>query len=76
MPKSYPIALPDFSTESTNTSMSSTEVSTFAVLYGLLLAGVLPRPKRPLATLAIYWHFVDIVWVLVLTVVYILPRFL
>jgi cytochrome c oxidase subunit 1/cytochrome c oxidase subunit I+III len=23
----------------------------------------------------IYWHFVDIVWVFVLTVVYIFPRF-
>jgi heme/copper-type cytochrome/quinol oxidase subunit 3 len=26
--------------------------------------------------IGIYWHFVDIVWVLVLTTVYILPRFL
>jgi cytochrome c oxidase subunit 1/cytochrome c oxidase subunit I+III len=42
----------------------------FAVLFGLLWARVLPKPKRPLATLAIYWHFVDIVWVVIFSVVY------
>jgi heme/copper-type cytochrome/quinol oxidase subunit 3 len=41
-----------------------------AVLYGLLFARALPQPRRPLATLAIYWHFVDIVWVVIFSVVY------
>jgi heme/copper-type cytochrome/quinol oxidase subunit 3 len=41
-----------------------------AVLYGLLSAGVLPSPKRPLTTLAIYWHFVDVVWVFIFCIVY------
>jgi cytochrome c oxidase subunit I len=41
-----------------------------AVLYGLLLAKMLPKPHRPLATLAIYWHFVDAVWVVIFSVVY------
>jgi heme/copper-type cytochrome/quinol oxidase subunit 3 len=41
-----------------------------AVLYGLLSAGVLPSPKRPLATLTIYWHFVDVVWVFIFCIVY------
>jgi heme/copper-type cytochrome/quinol oxidase subunit 3 len=41
-----------------------------AVLYGLLVARSLPVPKRPLATLAIYWHFVDIVWVFIFCIVY------
>jgi heme/copper-type cytochrome/quinol oxidase subunit 3 len=41
-----------------------------AVLYGLVLAGILKKPKRPLATLAIYWHFVDAVWVVIFSIVY------
>lgn len=40
------------------------------VLYGLLAKRVLPIPKRPLATLAIYWHFVDVVWVFIFCIVY------
>jgi cytochrome c oxidase subunit 1/cytochrome c oxidase subunit I+III len=41
-----------------------------AILYGLLAARLLPQPKRPLATLAIYWHFVDVVWIFIFSVVY------
>jgi cytochrome c oxidase subunit 1/cytochrome c oxidase subunit I+III len=41
-----------------------------AVLYSLLVARSLPVPKRPLATLAIYWHFVDVVWVFIFCIVY------
>jgi cytochrome c oxidase subunit 1/cytochrome c oxidase subunit I+III len=33
------------------------------------------NPPPALAMVGIYWHFVDIVWVFVLTVVYIIPRF-
>ncbi|HEX4086652.1 MAG TPA: cytochrome c oxidase subunit I [Chthoniobacteraceae bacterium] len=48
------------------------------IVLGLMLAGDFSadRPPPALAMLGIYWHFVDIVWVLVLTVAYILPRFL
>lgn len=31
-------------------------------------------PSTAIATAGIYWHFVDVVWVCVFTVVYILPR--
>jgi heme/copper-type cytochrome/quinol oxidase subunit 3 len=41
-----------------------------ALLYGLLAARLLPTLKRPLATLAIYWHFVDVVWVFIFGIVY------
>jgi cytochrome c oxidase subunit I len=40
------------------------------ILCGLLFAKLLPAPKRPLATLAIYWHFVDVVWVFIFCIVY------
>jgi cytochrome c oxidase subunit 1/cytochrome c oxidase subunit I+III len=40
------------------------------VLWALLVAGALPAPRRPLATLAIYWHFVDVVWVFIFCIVY------
>jgi heme/copper-type cytochrome/quinol oxidase subunit 3 len=33
------------------------------------------RPGEALSTAAIYWHFVDIVWIAVFTVVYVLPKF-
>ena len=45
------------------------------VLLGLALAG--DSKKRPwpgLDAVGLYWHFVDVVWVFVLSVVYILPR--
>jgi len=48
------------------------------IVLGLAMAGDFSDGRRPpaLAMVGVYWHFVDIVWVLVLTVVYILPRFL
>ena len=33
------------------------------------------RSGRALGVAAIYWHFVDIVWIVVFTVVYVLPKF-
>ncbi len=33
------------------------------------------RPSSVISTVAIYWHFVDIVWIFVFTVVYVLPHF-
>jgi heme/copper-type cytochrome/quinol oxidase subunit 3 len=45
------------------------------VVLGLALAGDFKaRPSPALAAVGIYWHFVDVVWVFVLCVVYILPR--
>jgi cytochrome c oxidase subunit 3 len=54
------------------------------VCVGLLLLiylGVLPEyglskrtPRRPYATVAIYWHFVDAVWVFIVTLLYIIPN--
>jgi heme/copper-type cytochrome/quinol oxidase subunit 3 len=48
------------------------------IVMALLLAGDFSTGSPPpaLAMLAVYWHFVDIVWIFVLTVAYILPRFL
>jgi cytochrome c oxidase subunit 1/cytochrome c oxidase subunit I+III len=48
------------------------------IVLGLALAGDFSTGAAPpaLGMVAIYWHFVDIVWVLVLTVVYIIPHFL
>ena len=48
------------------------------IVLGLALRGDFGRKRPPaaLGMVAIYWHFVDIVWVFVLTVVYILPRLL
>lgn len=55
------------------------------VVVGLLLlmyTGVLPTygptrrsPHRPYETVALYWHFVDAVWVLVVTLLYVVPHF-
>ena len=54
------------------------------VTLGLLMlayAIVLPRlepagrpPHRPLHNAALYWHFVDIVWVFIVGLLYYLPR--
>jgi len=46
------------------------------IVLGLALAGEFKvKPSSALAAVGIYWHFVDVVWVAVLTVVYILPHF-
>jgi len=45
-------------------------------VLGLALAGDFKnRRSSLLVAVGYYWHFVDVVWVLVLTVVYILPLF-
>jgi len=46
------------------------------IVLGLAIAGDFAvKPPAALAMVGIYWHFVDIVWVFVLTVAYIIPRF-
>ena len=44
-------------------------------LYGLSLAGKLEDPNgaRPVEFIGLYWHFVDIVWIVIFTVVYLVP---
>jgi heme/copper-type cytochrome/quinol oxidase subunit 3 len=45
------------------------------IVLGLALAGDFKQGRSPaLAAVGLYWHFVDVVWVFVLTVVYILPH--
>jgi heme/copper-type cytochrome/quinol oxidase subunit 3 len=47
------------------------------ILLSLLLASLLgrltPRQALTVEVAGLYWHFVDIVWVVILTVVYLLP---
>jgi heme/copper-type cytochrome/quinol oxidase subunit 3 len=55
------------------------------VIAGLLMlcyVGVIPRygvtagsPHRIYETVALYWHFVDFVWILVVTLLYVVPTF-
>jgi cytochrome c oxidase subunit 3/cytochrome o ubiquinol oxidase subunit 3 len=43
-------------------------------LVGLSLAGRLgPRNSLQVELVGLYWHFVDIVWVVIFTVVYLMP---
>jgi heme/copper-type cytochrome/quinol oxidase subunit 3 len=54
------------------------------VIAGLLMlgyVGVLPRyadavgsPQRVYETVALYWHFVDFVWILIVALLYVLPN--
>jgi cytochrome c oxidase subunit III len=54
------------------------------VLFGILLLGyvaALPRygptvapPYRPYRTVALYWHFVDFVWIFIVVLLYIVPN--
>jgi cytochrome c oxidase subunit 3 len=55
------------------------------VIVGLLIlmyVGILPRygdtrrsPHKPYETAALYWHFVDAVWVIIVVLLYIIPNF-
>ena len=45
------------------------------IVLGLTLAGAVKRTHAErVEVLAIYWHFVDAIWVVVFTVVYIIGR--
>jgi heme/copper-type cytochrome/quinol oxidase subunit 3 len=45
------------------------------IVLGMALAGDFKQGRHPaLPAVGLYWHFVDVVWVFVLTVVYILPH--
>jgi len=51
------------------------------VLVGLVILGIvtglafLRDRESAIGTVAMYWHFVDVVWIFVFTVVYVLPQF-
>jgi len=43
-------------------------------LVGMSFAGRLPRDASfPIEMVGLYWHFVDIVWIVIFTVVYLIP---
>jgi cytochrome c oxidase subunit 3/cytochrome o ubiquinol oxidase subunit 3 len=43
-------------------------------LFTLAVRGQLPQEKARVVELAgLYWHFVDIVWIIIFTVVYLVP---
>ena len=54
------------------------------VVVGILLLGyvaVLPKygptvapPYRPYRTVALYWHFVDLVWIFIVVLLYLVPN--
>jgi heme/copper-type cytochrome/quinol oxidase subunit 3 len=54
------------------------------VIVGLLMLayiGILPRygltrrtPHRPYTTVALYWHFVDVVWIFIVALLYVIPN--
>ncbi len=58
----------------------------FHVLAGLIVLSILlimaftgdfNKPSsNVISTVGIYWHFVDVVWIVVFTVVYVLPKFI
>ncbi len=57
----------------------------FHVFVGLIILSILlsliflgdfnKHPSNVISTVGIYWHFVDAVWIVVFTVVYVLPHF-
>jgi cytochrome c oxidase subunit 3/cytochrome o ubiquinol oxidase subunit 3 len=43
-------------------------------LWNLSLRGKLPQEKSEVVEIAgLYWHFVDVVWIVIFTVVYLIP---
>jgi cytochrome c oxidase subunit III len=44
------------------------------ILLGLSIAGHIREQSTRVSALSLYWHFVDVVWVVVFTVVYVIGR--
>jgi heme/copper-type cytochrome/quinol oxidase subunit 3 len=61
-----------------------TSLHTAHVIVGLMMltyVGILPRwgvtrrsPHKPYETVALYWHFVDVVWIFIVLLLYLLPN--
>lgn len=49
-------------------------VIVMSIVLGLAIRGALGNKKQAVQLVAWYWHFVDAVWLVVFTVVYIVPR--
>ena len=47
-----------------------------SILFGMAVAGDFKKPSTVISAAGIYWHFVDIVWIIVFTIVYVLPNFI
>lgn len=47
-----------------------------SILLALSVRGYLKKQHNVVATAGIYWHFVDAVWLLVFTLIYVLPHFM
>jgi heme/copper-type cytochrome/quinol oxidase subunit 3 len=45
------------------------------VLFLPKLAETRKPPHRPLKNAALYWHFVDLVWVVIVGLLYVTPHF-
>lgn len=64
---------------------SITTLHALHVIVGLMMLmfiGLMPRygstkrsPHKPYTTVALYWHFVDAVWILIVMLLYIIPNF-
>ena len=53
-------------------------VGLLMLIFVLLLGKLEPRehpPHRPLHNASMYWHFVDVVWVFIVGLLYVLPHF-
>jgi cytochrome c oxidase subunit 3/cytochrome o ubiquinol oxidase subunit 3 len=43
-------------------------------LYGMSTRGLLPQERSTAVEyIGLYWHFVDIVWIVIFTLVYLIP---
>jgi cytochrome c oxidase subunit 3/cytochrome o ubiquinol oxidase subunit 3 len=43
-------------------------------LVGMSLAGRIPTEEsRKVELIGLYWHFVDIIWIIIFTVIYLIP---
>jgi len=46
-----------------------------SIVLLLTYLGDFNQPSGAISTVALYWHFVDVVWIFVFTIVYVLPHF-
>jgi cytochrome c oxidase subunit III len=49
-------------------------VIVMSIVFGLAIRGVVGNKKQTIQLVSWYWHFVDVVWLIVFTLVYLVPR--